>query len=296
MKKNNDWIAIMLAIVMTFLMTWISLFILSYIKPFASQTKSIENSVEAYYVSYSWVERALFQNWEITTWEWTVKAYNELWKKINTQIVPSAWEWDSEFDKNYNILKVGQPLELTFNKPTSSSITTRTKLDIKVPNLDFNSTTTERLQTPAKDFILNWTISWTDKNTWDKVTLQANPTGGIITTSQINGLEFSIDGLTWINTTKNILSQDINDFYNSLRDGQEVKIKFTLISHDLMTLTSKKIPYLEARLDFSWDNLSVEDRFVNINSSGRVYGFEKNIKVRVPSETTSEAYDFTIFQ
>lgn len=293
MKKNNEWMSIMLAVVMTFSMVWLSIFILSYIKPFAEQTKSIENSVEAYYVAYSWVEKALYESWSINTWAGDISSYSKLNKVVTTSIVPENWKWSSDFDKDFNILKVGQPIELTFNKPSWKSITLNSKLEIKVPDLKWNGS--KNLDDPGfLGNVLNWTISWTDKITWDKVTLQANPTWWLITYTKINSWKISISSLSWINST-NWASENFWPFYNSLKDWEEVKIKFTVINRNL-TSSSKKIPYLEAKLDFSWDNLAVKDRFINIDSDGRVYWYQKNIKLRVPSETTSEAFDFTIFQ
>lgn len=293
MKKNNEWMSIMLAVVMTFSMVWLSIFILSYIKPFAEQTKSIENSVEAYYVAYSWVEKALFEPWSINTWAGNISSYSKLDKVVTTSIIPENWKWSSTFDKDFNILKVGQPIELTFNKPSWKSITLNSKLEIKVPDVKWNGS--KNLDDPGfLGNVLNWTISWTDKITWDKVTLQANPTWWLITYTKINSWKISISSLSWINST-NWSSENFWPFYNSLKDWEEVKIKFTVINRNL-TSSSKKIPYLEAKLDFSWDNLAVKDRFINIDSDGRVYWYQKNIKLRVPSETTSEAFDFTIFQ
>jgi hypothetical protein len=55
------------------------------------------------------------------------------------------------------------------------------------------------------------------------------------------------------------------------------------------------IPYLEYKIKLN-DTYKIPLRYSRIKSYGKSYGFQKHLEVKVPQQTTNEAFDFTVFQ
>ena len=73
-------------------------------------------------------------------------------------------------------------------------------------------------------------------------------------------------------------------------------MKLSLIN-PLYTTTGLKIPYLEYTIN-PWDNVWTKFPlyYTTIDTSWKSYWFKKDLNVRVPQQTTNQAFDFTLFQ
>jgi hypothetical protein len=86
----------------------------------------------------------------------------------------------------------------------------------------------------------------------------------------------------------------VNFYSDNCNDGNEsCTLKLSIID-TLETTASVQIPYLEWYIDFYTKNVPL--RYAMVQSSGKAYGFKKDLEIRVSQQTVSEAFDFTVFQ
>jgi hypothetical protein len=85
-------------------------------------------------------------------------------------------------------------------------------------------------------------------------------------------------------------------FYTANCLSDKCILKFSVINELKTTdIPSVSIPYLEWRLNSWWTNM-LPLRYSIIESSWKSYGFSKSLQIKVPQETVSQAFDFTVFQ
>jgi hypothetical protein len=109
-----------------------------------------------------------------------------------------------------------------------------------------------------------------------------------------SGIDFSFK--QWIDLNGSQTSQErFATFYgnNCTASTASCILKLSIVNK-LETINLTKIPYLEWRIDF-WGK-SVPLRYEVIQASGKSYGFRKDLELRIPQQTVSEAFDFTVFQ
>jgi hypothetical protein len=285
MKKNKKALSLVIAIWVTLVMSLLALFILEYMFPFAKNTKWIENSVVAYYLADSGIEDALyFMSWASL---WAEKHKNLTWVQdysINMiaswTVLPPAWEWNSEFDKNFNIIRIWEPIQLEIWHWKLNNL----KIYFKVPKWQSLSNTNSWIinwQLIAQDDVLNasWSqITWSQinwdlknwkkifKNWWDNENWRVTSDDSSKTFSQ-----FYSDKCNWSNSWCILKMSVINE----------------------LKITNWYVPYLEWKIE---NNNKLPLRYTIIKTKWRSYWFEKSLKVRIPQQTVNEAYDFTVFQ
>ena len=287
MKKNKKALSLVIAISIILVMSLLALYILEYMIPFSKNTKNIEQSVAAYYQADSGIEDALlsmkvnsgtldYEKHKAISW---VRDYS-ISMTSSGQILPPVWQWNSEFDKNYNKIRIGQPIQIEIwkNKINPSNF----KLYFKVPDLDYDNSTSEILQS-TPDKLIHWQISWN----WN--TLNASWSQIVVWT--INNSEISLYSRNWRNLQDQ--TKTFWNFYNSnCWTSSWCILKLSVINNlELGDWTA--VPYLEWKID-AWNKIPLRYRI--INTTGKSYWFQKNLKVRVPQKTLNQAFDFTVFQ
>ena len=285
MKKNKKALSLVIAISITLVMSFLALYILEYMIPFSKNTKNIEQSVAAYYMADSAIEDWLYFINKNPLWSEktkTISGKKDYWLEIKAmwQILPPAWEWNSEFDKNYNKIRIWEPIQIQIwnNRINPNNF----KLYFKVPDLDSDSSTMETLQfTPDK--LIHWQIS----GNWN--TLNADWTQIVVW--EINNSEIILKDRDWRDLKDQI--KTFWDFYsNNCWTNTGCILKLSVIN-ELKLNNWNSIPYLEWKID-AGSNIPLRYRI--IKASWKSYWFQKNLKVRVPQKTLNQAYDFTVFQ
>ena len=315
MKKNIAGFSIVLAMWIALLITLLAFLILEYIIPFWRNVKGIENSSRAYYQAESGIEQALYDlsqeatgystdifNTEVVSYNYSIAG--------NDTLLPPAWEGNSWYDSDWNIIAPGQPIQLKIwngklNK-TASSIS-NISLNIRVPDIDQSSGTSESLSWSLIP-IVNWQISSTDE--------LLSATGSWITAADIASAWNGTSTIELLGRAWKTLEQgngSITDFYLSrnwfstlrwcnstaLVDPEDCTLKLSIVNPLMMHSSigwyppNTQVPYLEWKLEF--EN-SIPLRYAGLNSQWTSYGFQKRLNVSIPQQTIVEAFDFTVFQ
>lgn len=308
-QKNTQWFAIVIAIWIILIITLIAFYILEFIIPFAKNVKGLENSAMAYYQAYYWVEESIYDirtngiGYESTlAFSGTPLTYSYDIDTLNTRH-PAVWEWDSEYDSNWGTLAQWKPLQIYLPNnlaPVISSI----RVYFRVPNFDSNTTTSESFDDSSlSDLdIVNWQIAGpTDVLNSRPVSIYPNNrirSWNICSSTAVSCTWYQLSNKIWF-TLEWTVDQDITTFYNAncRTSNYDCILKLTVIN-DLVatswTVSGKKIPYLEYYIDFSWVN--VPNPKILIDTSGKSYGYRKDIRINLPQKWLIEAFDFTVFQ
>lgn len=297
-KQNTWWFSIIVAILLVVVMTLLVLYILEYMIPYSKNIKWIENSSNAFYQAESWVEDTLFEiknraeiTDESTKSFWTTAVDYNYSTVSSGDIIPPVWEWNSWFDKNYNTISADNPIQLEVWWLSSSDwnnigFTFRTPLiSNSRGNLD-----------PSNIAIINWQLSWNGDtlNAESSWILTNDFTSGILISELFDGSEANAASINYDDWQ--ILDWTLNDFQTFYANNclwiNNCILKMSVIN-ELKTAT-ESIPYLEYKINFNSNNVPL--RFSRIDAQWKSYGFQKSLEVRVPQQTTNEAFDFTVFQ
>lgn len=311
--SNKKWFSIVLAMWITMIIWFIAILILEYIIPFSRSIKWVENSSAAFYQAYSGIEEAMWELSQNDVWHSATDTLNSslatdygLILSSNTNIVPPVWKWNSEYDNNWNRLdnKYLVQLRITDTSVNFNSV----DLTFRIPDIDNdgNMTNNGDLFWTSSDPMINWVITWTsDPNgspgSGDEFPVVLNGLNNqLITKNTINNSStINIWWLQWRALDDSVC--DIQDFFDNscsnIRNVTDVVLKMTLIdelSLDAWSGNKKYIPYLEYQINFAW--VPQPWRYSQIETSGKSYGFRKNLDIKVPQISTNQAFDFAVFQ
>ena len=291
MKNNNKWISLVIAIGITLVMSLLALYILEYMIPFSKNTKNIEHSVSAYYQADSGIEDALysmsgqtnlsFENHNILSWnrDYGIDMF------ASWMILPRNWEWNSEFDNDFNIIRIWEPIQIEIWKGQNATYSNMNfKFYFKIPDITLNN---EVLSWSVNNKIINWQISWENDI--------LNASWSQISVTEIDWSEINFSSRKWVKLNNN--AKDFSDFYNEncIEVGSGCILKMSVINRiEWYTNWNDTIfPYLEWKII---SDKSIPLRYRIIKTTWKSYGFRKNLEVKVPQQTVNEAFDFTVFQ
>lgn len=300
MKQTNSGFSIMIWMWIVLLMTLTVYVLLDYIIPYSKNIKWVENSTNSYYQSYAWIEKWLFfikNRPKLVTESWSIMPSTQTWYSFETisswTIIPITWEWNSDYNKDYNKIYQWSPIQLeVWWKSTQiwdidwSTTWWNVFFIFKIPDIaNWNYSTLSGWNLP----VINWILS-ADNNilisTWSYI--KANEINWY---SSSNRWEIAFK--QWKDLYWNLTNfQTFHDWYcNWVNSWCTLKMS---ILNKLITNDWRILPYLEYKISF-WTQ-KLPSRYTTIKSSWKSYWFQKNLEVKIPQQTTSEALDFTVFQ
>ncbi len=296
MKQKNAWaFSIVLAMILVIIMLLVAYNLLDMLIPFSKNTKGIENASNAYYQSYWAVEKSINFIAKNSIWSstWTSMSTNSIWYSISMDssgtTIPKAWNWNSEFDTAWNRIWPGEPIQLYINWTQTFK-----KFRFRVPDLNNNwafDWASETLSWNSSFPIINWQISgsWLTLNaSWSQI--MADKIWTIWWTSDIDLSWYTWLDLNWSWYTLSSFYSDPTLLNKCTSDPCSLKLS---IINQLSTNNWTQIPYLEYQIDF---DTAVPQQYVDITSEWKSYWFKKTINTKYRVDTTSEAFDFTVFQ
>ena len=183
MKKNKKALSLIIALLLSLIMIIIALYILNYMFFFMKSTKWIENSVRAYYFADSGIEDALYFMSTANLWDTKTKnIFDKKWDYAiemiaSWMILPPIWEWNSEFDKDYNIIRTWKPIQIEVWNDIISPLS-QFKLFFRVPDFNKDWSSDDWTLSWATLKIINWQLIWENNI--------LNASGSQITADQIN--------------------------------------------------------------------------------------------------------------
>lgn len=292
-------------LVLVFTLT--ALFILTYMIPFSRTVNWVENSSKSYYEANNWIEEALRVQsqaalgasetalWSISTATRKGSVYGIKWKGST---LPPAWEWTSEFNNDWNKVAEWMPIQLEIWRKFSWMMDTDLSsmvFYIKVPNLDRDDSTQEKILWGPSNMVINWQLTSPVETLNSKNSqIFAND----ICTSNASNLSACTIRFTdiWFRNGKTLAGVDrtFQQFYNSYCElaDSACTLKMSVVNK-VVTSTSKSMPYLEWKAAFP---RAVPLRYTTLESIWKSYEYQKWLKAKVQQQTVIEAFDFTVFQ
>lgn len=288
MKKNKRWSALMVWMFLMIILTLTMYVLISQILPFSKTTSWLQNSSNAYYQAYAWIEDSLLIKKSGSVWS---KPYtpNSVAYKYDVSsiwsVVPAAWKWDSD-NTNYSKISVWKPIQLKLPNNLNLANLNNSDLCFKVPDWLW-------------EFkwiwdIIFWSITSNNETlNWESLILWLDILRSNLYCNWSNW--FKISSKNWKKLDWNTVT--FSSFYNSncqwvdnciLRLSVINPLKARVWTGDI-----NSIPYLEYQIRMWGD---IELYHTTIESSWKSYWFKKDLKVQVPQSTLNQAFDFTVFQ
>lgn len=306
-NNNKQWFSILLAMWITLVTGMIAILILEFIIPFSRNIKWVENSSAAFYQSYSGIEEAMWFISQNDLWAGNTESFVQANPQDTaysvesmTSIIPPAWKGNSEYDTNWNRFDNNFPIQLAI---TDSNINfSNVDFTFRIPPELDNSNDVE-WNDDTQLYLINWIITGvSDQNgtkwDWDDVPVVLNGLNTeLIEKSEIWDPNIQIWDREWRTIDWDVCS--VKDFIdgswacNSIYNIYDVTLKMSLVDQ-LILNNWKSIPYLEYKINFGGD--SIPGRYTQIETSGKSYGFRKNMDIKVPQQATNQAFDFAVFQ
>lgn len=305
MKKNKKWFSLVIAIWLILITTLLAYTILEYMIPFWRSIKWIENSTKAYYLANSWVEKGLYffsnREWSeiLNDHSLDYSPWNHVDFRFNTTsiwtTIPPLWRWNSEYDNDWNKISVWEPIQLSIWYWTfDSSNINNLSIIFRVPEVQ----TWIRPSMDSNTNFINWQLT-SDSSTLNSSSTSVFNWGNIGANINWNQIVLWWSGgneLIWV--LLNWFDETFRDFYTSNCSWLNDKciLKFSVINNLVWTYntTTYNIPFIEWKIN-SW-TINMPLRYSIIDSQWKSSGFVRDLNVRVPQETVSEAFDFTVFQ
>jgi len=299
MKKNKSAFSIVIAIGLVLVMSLLVLYILEYMIPYSKNVKWIENSSNAFYQAENSIEDALKKFKD--RWDSNFNDYSKDFSmtesidyKFDTTSsgteIPYNWEGNSEFDTTFNKISQWDPIQLKI----WNWIINLWDLyfSFKTPEIEWKIYTLSWWNLP----IINWQLTTENFKT-------LNSSWSYILANDIDIINKNIFNWTIANNENikfsnwQLLDQTWSwmvDFYTNNCDWTNswCTLKMSIINK-LESTTWVNIPYLEYKITH---NSNFPLRFSRIKSDWKSYGFQKHLEVKIPQQTTNEAFDFTVFQ
>lgn len=330
MKKNKDALSLVIAIWLVLISSLLALTILEYIIPFSKSVTWMENSSKAYYLANSWLEQWLYDLvYEESQYksptspkkptEIPSKYFNEKFETYDDeeisktklkstfleiqniwQIEPEPGQWESEFDRDYNIINVWKPIQMDIKWINPDTL----KVSFKVPEINNQKM---ELIANGKPFISwqltskNWFINSDEINSLQKdkiIEKDNNPENKKI-------IIWNLWKTTWKIYFSNPATvetwKSLSDAYQKLWcQSNSCILKFSVVnilSAKLASVSSSadgiSLPYLEWKLE---NTEKFRKRYADIKSEWKSNGYVKRLEIKAPQTTVNEAFNFTVFQ
>lgn len=296
---TQRWSALLVSLIVLILVTLMTTVFLERIWSFSQTSKWIETSNMAYYDALGVIETQLIYTWVTKYQPWNIQTLTQttgsntgksLVVSTGSRIIPKAGEGNSSFDSDYNIITLGQPIQLVLpNWVTWNNV----YFTFRVPTINGIAWAT----IPANNG--SWYILWTIGYTW--ASLFANGESSIFLGSHIGSDTNQFGNFQWITNDGTLISvESFSTTPGYLGVGSTLctwylcTLKLSLI-RPIPLLDWRTIPFLEYKIDF-WAWITVPNQYMILNSSAYSYGFYRSRTVRIPQITTNTALDFAILQ
>lgn len=296
----HAWSAILISLVVLIMLSLTTTNFLERIWTFNQSSKWIEASNYAYYVAEGLVEQQLMYTWVTKYQPWNIQNLSQT-TNVNTgmiltattgsTIVPSPGKGSSSFSSDYNIITLGDPVQLVIPNGLNWNNVT---FEFRVPSIA-GAWTGINTAYNGSWFVL-WTLGYTGAS------LFASGETNIFQWADINTATNSRFG-SFNGTSNTGTSMTVNSFYTTTDylwvwgvncTGYACTLKLSLI-RSVPLADGRSLPFLEYRIDF-WTGNVVPSQYMVIDTEAYAYGFQRSRTVKIPQITTNTALDFAILQ
>jgi hypothetical protein len=292
-QKNGS--AIIIALVVLTLLTVMSTVFFEKLYRFSQASEGIENSNVAYYKALGIIESSLFTGSVSKYTPWNVAngsagSVTSSGQSISVSTggtsVPVTGKGNSPYDPNYNIISLGEPIQLVV--PNGINWDT-VNFQFRIPDIGGNTGVVNAS---------SWFILWTLASSW--ASLFASGETNIFKGNALNNIASQIS--TYNGTSNSWSSVNFKAFYESpfylWTTGSnctwfQCTLKLSLIK-PVTTLDGRSYTFLEYRI--SGFGASIPSQYMDIHAEGYAYGFLRTRDLKFPQITTNTALDFAVLQ
>lgn len=300
--SDKKWSALIIALVIMTLLTMMSTVFFEKIFRFSQRSEWIENSNIAYYKSLGIIEEALYTGWvdKYTPWNMKNNNYGSTTTsgaviKVSTGWldIPLSGKWNSPYDKSYNIISIGQPIQIVVPQGLDWD---NINFEFRVPVISGNTNTG----------VLGWALNSTGYILWtlasSGVSLFASGESQIFVWAKLNTPNIKISG--YQGTTNSGSAITFKSFYDlppylwnlsawENCTGFKCTLKLSLI-RSIPTTDGRSISFLEYKItNFS---TNIPSQYMDIHAEGYAYWFLRSRDIQFPQITTNTALDFAVLQ
>lgn len=295
--------ALLVGLIIVVLLTILTTSFLEKILGLGRTSGAIGNSAQAYTLATGLVEEQLMQSnmtrqapWNIQTRVDTgVFTGRTLSAYTGGNLIPEqwvgwlVWKWNSEFDKNWNIIALGEPVQIVIPENVSWwSVNFR----FRVANIPWSTNTGSANNSGM--------ILWTFGSSW--ASLYASGEIEVFRWGDITG---AIKSIAWFNGITNTGSSfTFNWFYSDLVSwvwtswakcsGFQCTLKLSML-RPFLTLGWQSFSFLEYQIEFP-PGTRVPSQYMVVDSTSSIYGYIRSRQVRIPQITSNTATDFAVLQ
>lgn len=297
-NRSHRGSALLVGLIIVVLLTILTTSFLEKILGLGRTSGAIGNSAQAYTIATGLIEEQLMtgamtraEPWNIPTrTEWsTTSTWRTLTAYTGGNMIPDIWKWNSEFDKNWNIIALGEPVQIVI--PPLLGNWGSVNFYFRVPTIPGESTDTGALSSSG---IILWTFGYSGAS------LYASGDTNI----------FKMNDITWLNEiitsigvptmwqTNTWLTISFENFYNTIWWNCawfQCTLKLSMIRPFVNDKASnpKSYPFLEYKIEFP---TRIPSQYMIIDSSSSIYGYIRSRQVRIPQITSNTATDFAVLQ
>lgn len=302
----------LISLIVMILITLLTTVFLEVIWNSSKNVQGIEASNAAYYQALGIIEEQLIDPEVTKQAPWNIKPASEanpsgtgrfLTVSTGGTSVPVVNQWNSPYDDDYNIISLGEPVQIVIPGGVDWN---NVNFEFRVPKVSSDSGTWV-VATMSNSWVILWTLGYTGAS------LYASGETQIFRWSDINILNNNnFSSFSGITNTGSALS--VSDFYSNLSylwtsgakcNPYNCTLKLSMIRSVMTSATPggthdwRTLPFLEYRINFDVSgpsSIRVPSQFMTLDASAYAYGFQRTTRVRIPQITTNTALDFAVLQ
>lgn len=297
--------AIIVALIIVVLLSILTVTFLEKVLNLAKSSGNINSSAQSYSLATAIIEEQLMNPSMTKTAPWGIQEVSDPHAFTGRSLVAATggtimpvqwiwwfpWKWNSEFDTDWNIISMGEPIQIVIpDWITWSSV----NFYFRVPNIP-GSTSTGAAPAIGGSGIILWTFGYSGAS------LYASWETNIFTGADIRDAPNYIGWLNGI--TNSWTSSTFENFYTDSTIGvgpggdkcypYQCTLKLSMI-RPFLTQGWQSFPFLEYKIDF-WA-VYIPSQYMVIDSSAYINWYLRSRQARIQQITTSTAADFAILQ
>lgn len=299
-RYSHEWSALIIALVTLTFVTMMSIVFLERLYRFNQASEWIENSNVAYYYALGAIEKSLFwpnvnkySPWNVSniTLGNVIGTGMSLTGSTGGTIIPQSGKGTSPYNTDYNIIAIGQPIQLVIPEGVNWS---NVAIKFRVPSISNSSTGTD----PSVDNsgIVLWTFASSGASLF--ASGEANTFRGY----QINSSNVSDQRIASYNGTTN--SGSVSTFGNFYTigfvgsngancAGYKCTLKLSMI-RPVPLIDGRTMPFLEYQIDLG--GTIIPSQYMTLEADWYANGFLRSKSIQFPQITTNTALDFAVLQ
>lgn len=299
LRHSSRGSALLISMIILILVTLLTTVFLELIWGSAQTVQGIEASNVSYYQAVWVIEEQLIASDVSKRTPWNIANRTENFSQTGrslavstgASIMPEAGKGNSPYDDDYNIISLGNPVQIVI--PPWLGDWTTVSFEFRVPNIGSWSTLVSSSMS-ASGLIL-WTLGYSGASLYASGETEIFRWWDIGTPT--TALFPAFDGLTnsWSSVQVSDFTTNVNYLWTNWANCADYACTLKLsIIRPVLTDDNISLPFLEYRIDFG--SVPVPSQFMILEATAYAYGFQRTRTIRIPQVTTNTALDFAVLQ